>query len=564
MANVVKSANKKSFLLFSASISLFAFSAFAQNVPSVAQPGIIIRGFEEKTRPASVIEDTLSLGKNEIKDTGASKEKIFTLNQVMLDGTTVYSQAEIDKLVKEYVGKSTSFADLNAIAQIITRQLRQDGYILSSAILPPQNIKGGIVHFKAVEGRINNVSIVGEYKDKLGLIQDYANKIKSSGPANTKTIERYLLLMDDLPGIKARSVIKPSDVPNAGDLVITIEQDKFEGAASIDNRGSRYIGPYRATLVGVANSLLDMHDRTTARAVVTSQTKELRFADITHEQQLGADGVRLKARAAVTQTEPGDRLRAFDLRGDSALFDVETYYPVVRSRQYNLNVLAGFNALNSTTELFNAESAEDHVRSFRVGSNLDFSDAWAGVNQFDLTLTKGIDGLGATSDGANRSRSNGEHDFLRSNLSASRLQELWGNFSLYATTAGQYSSDPLLSSEEFAIGGSDYGRAYDAGEITGDKGLSGALELRYGQPVDNKYIDSYQLFSYYDAGKVWNEKIAVGESKSDSLTSVGAGVRLNLTTDTFASVELNKPLTRDVAAEGDDDSRMFFNLLQRF
>ncbi len=546
--------------------SIYALNnaAYAVDVPTSAQPGVIMRGFEGEKRAPSRIEDTVTFSGDKDIAKGKSTNKVFTLNKVILEGSTVYSQADIDALVKDNVGAPVSFADLDAVARTITRKYHADGYIFSSALLAPQKIKDGVVVMKAVEGRITNVVLEGNFKDDNNLIHDMADKIKAAGPSNTKDIERYLLLIDDLPGIKARSVVKPSTTPGGGDLVITIEQDGFEGSASIDNRGSDYLGPYRGTMIGAFNSLFGIHDRTTVRGILTSQTNELRFADVTHEEQIGTEGFRLKGRFAITETEPGKELKAFDLKGNSRLFDLEGMYPVLRGRQYNVNLLSGFTALNSDTEILGITTAEDRVRSVRAGGHFDFTDSLAGVNQLELQFTKGIDGLGATDDGLGRSRSNGEHDFFRSNLTATRIQELGGNFSAQLSAAGQYSANPLLASEEFALGGQEYGRAYDSGEIAGDRGVSGALELRYNSEPFGDFIKSQQFYVFYDAGKVWNENPVVGEYSSASLASAGLGVRFNLEQDVYGYVELDTPLTRNVNSEHDDDSRIFFSLLKRF
>jgi hemolysin activation/secretion protein len=546
--------------------SMYAFSdvAYAVTVPSSAQPGVVIRGFEGEKRAPSRLDDTITFSGEKDIAKGASAKKAFTLNKVILEGSTVYNQADIDALAKDSLGASVSFADLDALARSITRKYRADGYVFSSALLPPQKIKDGVVVMRAVEGRITNVVLEGNFKDDNNLIRDLAEKIKAAGPSNTKDIERYLLLIDDLPGIKARSVVKPSVTPGGGDLVITVEQDDFEGSASIDNRGSDYLGPYRGTLIGAANSLFGIHDRTTVRGILTSQTSELRFADVTHEEQLGTEGFRLKGRFAVTRTEPGEELKAFDLKGNSHLFDLEGMYPILRGRQYNVNLLSGFTALNSETEISSITTAEDRVRSVRAGGQFDFTDALAGVNQFELLLTHGLDGLGATDDGAGRSRTNGEHSFFRTNLTATRIQELGGNFSAQLSAAGQYSPDALLASEEFTVGGPEYGRAYDSGEIAGDRGVSGSLELRYTSDPFADFIKSQQFYVFYDAGKVWNKDAVVGEYSSASLASAGLGVRFNLEQDVYGYVELDTPLTRNVNSEHDDDSRIFFSLLKRF
>ncbi|MBI2234505.1 MAG: ShlB/FhaC/HecB family hemolysin secretion/activation protein [Micavibrio aeruginosavorus] len=540
-----------------------SFAVQAQDIPPSAEPGIVTRSIEEERRAPSRFEGAVTLGAEEAVE-GLSAEKVFTLQSVVLDGGSVYDQKAIDAVAADYIGQMVSFADLNAIGQRLTRKYRDDGYVFSRVILPPQTIKDGIVHLQAIEGRVTDVNIVGEYKDNNNLIADLAAKIKSEGPANTKDLERYLLLIDDLPGITARSLMQPSKTPGGGDLTITIEQDTFEGSAAFDNRGSKYLGRYRGTLIGAINSLFGIHDRTTLRGIATTDLEELRFADLTHEEQIGTEGMRVKGRVAVTDTEPGRELEDLDVQGDSRLLDLEFLYPVLRSRQYNLNLTGGFTALNSESDILGLEVANDRVRFIHAGGSFDFTDAWAGVTQIDLQVAQGLDVFNATDDGTGRSRANGEHDFLRTNLSATRIQDLWGDFSMQISAAGQYSDDALLASEEFTVGGETFGRGYDVGEIAGDRGIAGAVELRYGGPTTHDLLRSYQVYTYYDAGKVWNDDPSVDESSHDSLASAGVGVRFNLNYGIFGYVELNTPLTRDVSAEGDDDSRLFFNVLKRF
>lgn len=542
-----------------------ASGAWAQQVPTSAQPSVILRELGEEQRPASQLDKILSISEDQVISKDADGAKVFELRGIKLDGGTTYKQKQLDKLAANYMGKKVSFGDLNALAQVLTKQYRDDGYIFSRVIVPPQEIQGGIVHFKAVEGRLTDVEVVGDYKDKLGTIKKMANKIKAEGPSNTKDIERYLLLIDDLPGIKARGVLQPASTPGGGKLMITIEQDGFEGSGGVDNRGSRFLGQHRVTGVGAFNSLFGIHDRTTLRTVFTPDSEELRFFDVSHEEQVGSEGTRVKARFASTSTHPGASLKSLDVDGHSQLFDLEVMHPLVRSRQHNLNLVGGFTKLNSDSDIGGAQVSKDRVRYLRAGARYDFTDALAGVNQFDLEAAKGIGGFNETSSGLGRTRANGEHDFFRTNLSAVRIQQLPGKFSLQVSAAGQYSPDPLLASEEFTVGGGDYGRAYDSGEISGDQGIAGALELRYGgNTEENEYVKSYQLYTFYDWGKVWNRKRVVAEAAHAQLASAGAGVRFNLIHDFSGYVELDKALTREINSEGDKDARIFFNLLKRF
>lgn len=553
------------FLIVALSLFSLCKSSLAQQVPTTAEPGILMRSLEQKQIQRRAPKELMTVAPDKADAQKPSAEKAFKLQNVLLDGSSIYDQQDVNAVASDYIGKEASLADLNALARALTTKYRNDGYIFSRVIVPPQKIADGTVRLTAIEGHITDVEFVGDFTDDNGLIKDFSDKIKkSSGPTNEKEIERYLLLIDDLPGIKARSVMSPSETPAGGKITIYIEQDSFEGSLGMDNRGSRSLGPYRATGVAAVNSLFGIHDRTTLRGIFTTDIEEMLYGEITHEEQLGAEGVRLKARYSRMRERPGSNLAYLDIKGNSDNFDLESLYPLIRSRKFNVNILGGFNSTGSQTYVLDSKTSEDRVRSLRIGSHVDFMDSWGGISQIEPQLTKGVPLFGATKDGTGRTRANGEHAFFRANLAAVRVQELWDKFSMQVSMAGQYAATPLLASEEFTLGGPSFGRAYDSGEIVGDSGLTGAVELRYGEQLDNPYVESYQFFTYYDSGRVWNMHPVVEESKTAALSSVGGGVRFNLGYEISGSLEANVPLTRKVSAEGDKDARFFFNVLKRF
>ena len=544
-------------------ISFNSSTAFAQ-IPPSTEPGVVIKGLERKAPPRSRLEDIVTVPKPGEMEKKVSDKKIFVLKKVVLDKSDVYQAADLANTYDKYIGQQVSFADLNDIASAMTRKYRKGGYIFSRVIVPPQKINNGVVHFQAIEGRIVNVELVGKVRNDNGLIKTIADKIRNEGPANSKKIERYLLLIDDLPGIKARSFIKPSRTVGGGDMVISVEEDSFEGSASFDNRGSKYLGPFRGELVGAFNSVLGLHERTTLRAVAATQTSELKFGEITHEEQIGSEGMNINTRFAVTDSSPGGNVSSLGIEGSSRLLEISAKYPLIRSRAMNLNVVGGLSGLNSETDLLGIKTAEDHVRSLQAGGQADFTDPLLGINQVDFRASKGISVLGATDDGMGRSRANGKHDFLRMNLTATRIQDiLLPDLSLFLSATGQASNDALLASEEFTVGGAGFGRAYDGGEIAGDRGYAGVAELRYGSYVDHELIRSYQLYAFMDGGRVFNKNPLVGESGDSSLVSTGVGVRFNIIHDISGFLEFASPNTRIVRSENNDKSRLFFSVLKR-
>ena len=123
----------------------------------------------------------------------------------------------------------------------------------------------------------------------------------------------------------------------------------------------------------------------------------------------------------------------------------------------------------------------------------------------------------------------------------------------------------MLSAEEFGLGGANsIGRGYDPSEIVGEDGIAGTVELRWESPYKVSWMDSYSVYGFYDVGKVWNDDAVTTDLEEQSLASTGLGVRANINPLTRAGFMVALPLTRDVAAEGDDDARVYFNLSRNF
>src|SRR5262249_54044602 len=134
---------------------------------------------------------------------------------------------------------------------------------LSRAIVPPQQLSpgGAVVRIEIVEGYVDAVvwpPQVARYRD---FFSDYTAKILADRPSNVRTIERYLLLASDLPGLKFRSTLKASKHnPAASTLIVEVIEKPVDLLGRIDNRGTPQRGPFEfLTQVGI-NNLLGQHE----------------------------------------------------------------------------------------------------------------------------------------------------------------------------------------------------------------------------------------------------------------------------------------------------------------
>ncbi|HIB42603.1 MAG TPA: ShlB/FhaC/HecB family hemolysin secretion/activation protein, partial [Nitrospina sp.] len=104
------------------------------------------------------------------------KKVKFVLEQLFIQGTTIYDKRTLKPLYSNYLKKELTLKDIYEIAQTITNKYRNDGYILSKAIVPAQKINNGVVHLKIIEGYIDKINIQGPVRGPRKLIDRYRKK----------------------------------------------------------------------------------------------------------------------------------------------------------------------------------------------------------------------------------------------------------------------------------------------------------------------------------------------------------------------------------------------------
>lgn len=545
--------------------------AFAQVAPSSAKPERVQKRFDEPKTPSQQQPVYVPAPETATVPVAGSLSKqmnrSFTLKSVQIDDSTVYPAGTFEPLFASKIGKKTTLEELRVIARGITTKYRKDGYVLSQAVIPNQDIGSGVLRIRVVEGFVDKVivNMDNPNADKRGLVEGYGKKISAIRPLNTKKLERYMLLANDLPGVQAKAVLRPSaGTFGAADLVIDVKTNAFGASFTSDNRGNKFIGPYQQQATLTENSMLGLGERTTIRGINTIPTRELHFFDIQHEQQIGSEGTKVIGLVGFTRTRPGDTLKDLDLSGKSDNFSLSVAHPYLRSRAENFTGRFTFDARNTENDAFGNTISSDRVRALRAGGSYDVSDSFDGVVLVNAEGSQGVGWLGATPSGVGRSNTIADPNFTKFTFDVSRIQNLPGGFSFLTALTSQASATPLPTSEQFTLGGVGFGQAYDSGEIGGDQGIGGKIELRYGQPVGYQYFDSFQLYSYYDIGKAYTRGNSVGTPDAVSLASAGAGVRANFTDYLYGYVEVGVPLTKTVGSENDEDPRLFFSVTGRY
>jgi hypothetical protein len=178
------------------------------------------------------------------------------------------------------------------------------------------------------------------------------------------------------------------------------------------------------------------------------------FAGITSALSLGADWKSYSANTCYTNLTYFD-LYALDAYGNRVLVTNQTV-PLSANSSHSLFYVPlsfGWAALRpDKTGSFQFTFSEAVFLSQLESSSKDFQQV-----------------AGNTNSGGN---------FTTLNAGLVRQQNLPGNWSIVANANGQWASQPLISNEQFGLGGTAGVRGYEEGEVYGDTGWRGLLDLR--------------------------------------------------------------------------------------
>lgn len=478
------------------------------------------------------------------------------LRQVRIEGMTAYVAAQTADITAGLTGPAVPLARIEAARTALLNRYRSEGFALTTvtAVVEP----GGTLRFNVVEGRIAEVKLEGDIGPAGTQVLRFLRHLTEIRPLDTSSLERWLLLAQDIPGVTVRAVLQPSaGEPGALTLVAQVQRQALAGLLEADNRAARPTGPIEGLALLDLNSFTSLGERTEFNFYHTDGNTQ-NFGQITTEAFLGGSGLRGRVYAGYGEANPSGFLRDALYHGTTTVFGGSLTYPVIRARQRTLNVSAYLDAIETQiTQLAptatGIQRGFDSLRVLRLGADYAQQDIWAGdvrpaISTINVRLSQGLPSLGATQSAAADATRPGERtDFTKIVVDLSRVQTLLqltptSTIGLKGRVIGQYSDQILPPAEKFFLGGPEFNRGFYAGQVTGDSAFVWQAELQYNTSYQLSLFDrnidlTAQFYGFYDRGEAWQNQASTLETPYTRVSSVGLGLRLNVTRFTEFNVE---------------------------
>ncbi len=483
-----------------------------------------------------------------------------------IEGSTIFDVAQLREVVARWMGREIDTEELVAVRNALTRLYVDAGYVNSGAVVPDQDLDGGIIEIWIVEGALSHVEIQGNRHYRAGVLRNRL-MVGVERPLQVHTIERNLqVLQNDRRIRRVHARLVPGEGRGEAVLVVRVEEESpWDLDLEVSNYSPVAFGAYEGRVVAGNRNLLGLGDILDGRVRVAAG---LLRADVQYDVPVNRWGTRIKLRGEYADTEVMEEpFDALEISTEYFAGRLAVEHPIYQSPRSSvvLGVVGewrraetcfGFTEdLFGSCDPFNFLGSGSEGRGRTTVSMLRFTQDWTSrtgrqVFAARSSFSLGLPILGATSGGF-------IDDEFFAWLGQVQWARRWSFLGIQTILRGdaQLANEALPALERMPIGGHATVRGYRENQLVRDQGAVLSAEVRVtlwrreGRPI-------LELAPFYDFGWSKNQdRTTVGP---ETISSIGIGLRTSFYRGLSANVYWGYPL-QDVPGSGNlqDDGVQF-------
>ncbi|HSB95112.1 MAG TPA: ShlB/FhaC/HecB family hemolysin secretion/activation protein, partial [Spongiibacteraceae bacterium] len=432
-------------------------------------------------------------------------ETRFDIWEYRVEGNTLLEAKRIEAVVYPSLGPQRLASDVNDAASNLERAYRDAGFPTIYVEVPEQDIKGGVVTLRIVEGRVGRVRVEGaRYFTPSGIRAKLAS-VNSGDVLHVPTMQDELnALNGQSPDLKVVPILKPGKAPGAVDIDFKVnDKNPLHGSLEANNYNSANTTESRvAASLGYDNLWQKQHSLSLQWQVAPQNTSEVNVLAATYIAPWFDTGNRVAVYAIDSKSDVasvGDTA----VIGNGKIYGARFVMPLPSDREYvhSLSMGADYKDYSEIIRLDPANKLKTPI-DYAVWS-AQYSATQFTANsqtQWSIGANFGIRGVGNSDSEFIDKRNKSYANFAYLRGSVERTDLFTGDWQLISALHAQISDSPLINNEQFSAGGVRSVRGYYESQALGDNGATLSLEVRTPKLIDDiEAIDDLRLLSFFEA-----------------------------------------------------------------
>lgn len=503
----------------------------------------------------------------------------FAVLEYVIEGNTVLTAIAIERAVLPFLGPDRSLADVEAARAALEGVYQGGGYLSVFVDIPEQRVDEGVVRLRVVEGRIQRLAVTGAQYFDQGEIRRRVPALAAGEVPNFNRVQEQLAAVSREER-QVQPILRPGKRPGTVEAELKVDDRlPLQASVELNNQHAPDTDSLRlnATL-RYANLWQREHALALTAITAPREPDQSRVLVANYAAPLGGDWTALGY--AVWSSSLVEPIGA-SVIGDGFTIGLRAVHAfALGNSSHSLSLGADYKDLKERLE-FGDGSLSTPLRylPLQLAWNASFPDGrtlssaslqW--TSAFRSLLQRDVDCPGNVGPvdqfACKRQGGDGGFTYVRADLRHQRPMPFDVPGQLSLRLQGQLGSQPLVSAEQFAIGGVETVRGYLEAEASGDRGLQGSVEWhspRLGSAGQGgpSWLQALNLLAFFDVARVWILQASVGQAARVSLAGAGLGVRLQASHGLSAEADLAFPAKRSVNTP-DHEPRLHVKLRAAF
>lgn len=488
----------------------------------------------------------------------------FDVNSYEVLGDNPLSPETIAKILKPYLGRHYGLDGLSSAVEELERQLKQQGDSFHRVVVEPQSLRDGVVRLRMLEFKLGTIIVSGQKNFSAQNIKQSLPSLVTGRAPNTRLLSQNLAIANEHPDKTMQMIFKEGEAQNTVDIELQVaDKSPHTRYAKLANNGSEQTGEFRLGLGYQYSNLFDKdHIASINFSTSVEQPESVSQWVLSYSLPYYSRGDLLSfylSDSAIDTISTAEGLAGnFNVNGSGRVIGTRYLQGFKKIKAYRQKVIYGFDYKTFNNQILfqgNPTAGTNELQSVPLSVEYELSRAVA-VSSFKLNVSlyqNLIDDQDAYDLESRKPDSN--WNLLRMKL---KYDVPFGDYLLRLRMHGQYAAKPLISAEQYGVGGSDSVRAYAERTVLGDRGYSMNIEF-WSSAKNNKF----NWLGFYDfAETTFIEDIGTGILKQRP-SSFGAGLRWRWKRNVSVSADM-AVAQQDIGEIESGDAKLHLNMIYQY
>lgn len=494
----------------------------------------------------------------------------FDVWEFRVEGNSVLERQTVERTVYPFLGPNKSIEDVEQARQALQKVYQDAGYGTVLVDIPEQGVEKGEVVLQVTEGSIDRFKVTGSRYFLPAKIKEKVPALAEGTVPHLPTLQKQLAEVGgESPDRTVTPVLRAGKTPGKLEAELQVKDElPLHGSLEMNSRNAA--GTTRTRLAASLrydNLWQAMHSAQLQYQVAPENIDEVEVWSGTYAMPTGFRDSRLAFYAiGVSSNTSVASAGALNVIGDTNTYGASLSLPLGGTGGFFQTVSAGFQYRESgqAINLLGGDSNNTPVdySAFQVGYSVSHRGD-SRMSSLDLGLHFSVRGLGNDAQEFSDRRSGARPNYMYLLGEIHHQEILPYDLRLLFRLSGQVADSPLISPEQFSVGGPGSVRGYHQTQALADNGFSGSLELYSPKIWDDEAIDELRALVFVEGGKLWVIDPLPQSPRDYRLASFGAGLRAKIFRHYIGELDWGYPIfgINDIAA---GEQRVDFRVAYEF